>query len=567
MTEQFDVVVLGQGLAGTALTWQLRSVGVNVLGIDRESSVTASKVAAGLVTPITGQKLAASWRHSDFWPAALAFYRTVERETDQRFFRELAMVRLFENESDRSLFESRCQDPDFARLVDQPVPLVHDEWFVNDHGGFQMPSAGQLDVQRYLSISRDTFLRNGAYRAADVDVSRDIELCGDRVILAPLGIAARRIVFCQGIDAVSNPWFREVVFKPAKGEVLTVRIPGLSEHRVIHRGVWLMPIGDEIFKVGATYEWHDLSEGPTPNAREELISQLRRFVKLPFEVIAQQAAVRPIHRNQFPVAGIHPQFPQLGYFNGLGSKGALQAPLVARQLADLLTGRGMIDPDFDLNLKTQWDGIEAGSNTVIGFRSMIECHVKLAKGLPLTQQAQDLISQVLRPGDTAIDATAGNGHDTHFLAKCVGASGTVISVDIQQAAIDVTRKRLTAAGLQNVRLLNDDHSRLAELIPRELHGQITAIMFNLGFLPGGDKQIKTTTDRTRQAVLQATELLRPEGLLTILAYSGHDGGASETESIAQLLEGVPAERFEHATIESRPGRTPGPRLFVVRRKQ
>ena len=187
-------------------------------------------------------------------------------------------------------------------------------------------------------------------------------------VLPRLGVAARRIVFCQGIDANDNPWFLDVQFKPAKGEILTLRIPGLKEDRVVHRGVWLAPLGNEIFRAGSTYEWNQLDSQPTTQGRDEILFKLREFLRLPFEVIGHQAAVRPIHRNQYPVLGVHPVYPQLGYFNGLGSKGSLHAPFFARQFAKALSDGGPIDRDVDLNYKTTWAPVPP-ANSIERWRS------------------------------------------------------------------------------------------------------------------------------------------------------------------------------------------------------
>jgi glycine oxidase len=191
---------------------------------------------------------------------------------------------------------------------------------------------------------------------AHVDHERDLELINDGIVLPRLGVTARRLVFCEGIDAMSNPWFRSVRFKPAKGEILTLRIPGLTERRVIHRGVWLAPLGGELYRAGSTYEWQQLDKVPTAEGRDEIVSRLRQFLRLPFEVIGHEAAVRPIHRNQYPVLGLHPDHPQLGYLNGLGSKGTLHAPFFARHLAKVLMEDETIDPEVDLNRRTDLHG-------------------------------------------------------------------------------------------------------------------------------------------------------------------------------------------------------------------
>ena len=353
---RFDFIIVGQGLAGTALAWSLRWNGFRVLVIDRNSPVTSSKIAAGLITPITGQRLVKTWRFDELWPVAVAFYRRVEQETGMTLFRQTPMVRLFSNDSEVDVLATRITSPGFCEMVRQPDPLIAPSEFIGEKGGFEMPSAGQLDVPRYLSTSRDLFVREGCYLTADLDVGTDVVLDGLGVNLPRLGVRAGRLIFCQGIDAAENPWFRAVRFRPAKGEILTLRIRGLVENRVIHRGVWLAPLGGDLFRAGSTYEWQQLDTVPTVAGRDEILSRLREFLRLSFEVMDHQAAVRPIHLNQYPVAGWHPDYGQLGYFNGLGSKGTLHAPYFASHLVRVLSGEVALDPEVDLNRKTELHG-------------------------------------------------------------------------------------------------------------------------------------------------------------------------------------------------------------------
>ncbi len=352
----FDVIVVGQGLAGTTLAWSLRWSGSRVLVVDRDSPVTSSKIAAGLITPITGQRLVKTWRFDELWPAAVAFYRRVEQETGTSLFRAGPMVRLFSNSTEVDFFARRLATDEFRELVRKPTPPLDESAFVGDLGGFEMPTTGQLDVPRYLTASREQFAREGCYLTAELDAELDLELDGGGVSLPRLGARAGRLIFCQGIDATDNPWFRAVRFKPAKGEILTIRVPGLSENRVVHRGVWLAPLGAELFRVGSTYEWQQLDNVPTMAGRDEILSRLREFLLVPFEVIDHRAAVRPIHLNQYPVVGLHPDHEQLGFFNGLGSKGTLHAPFFASQFVRVLSGAAALDPEVDLNRKTDLHG-------------------------------------------------------------------------------------------------------------------------------------------------------------------------------------------------------------------
>lgn len=144
------------------------------------------------------------------------------------------------------------------------------------------------------------------------------------------------------------------------------------------------------------------------------------------------------------------------------------------------------------------------------------------------------LAALLREGDLAIDATAGNGHDTLFLAQQVGAGGRVLAYDIQAAAIAATRERIAAAGLAGrVELHQASHATMARHAPA---GGVAAIVFNLGYLPGGDHAVITRTGETLAALAVAAALLRPGGLLAVTCYPGHPGGDAESEAVLRWAE-------------------------------
>lgn len=162
---------------------------------------------------------------------------------------------------------------------------------------------------------------------------------------------------------------------------------------------------------------------------------------------------------------------------------------------------------------------------------------------PLTQLAHELIRREIGPcpeGRLAIDATAGNGHDTLFLAELVGTTGRVWAVDLQEAAIALTRERVGSL-IDRVDLCVGDHADLKSMIPLEHHGQIAIVMFNLGFLPGSDKITITRTASTIAALSAAWELLAQSGLLSVIAYPGHPGGDEEATAVANWIEQQLAE--------------------------
>ncbi len=154
----------------------------------------------------------------------------------------------------------------------------------------------------------------------------------------------------------------------------------------------------------------------------------------------------------------------------------------------------------------------------------------------LTEKVHTILTNHLQEGDLAIDATAGNGYDTLFLAEQVGSSGKVIAIDIQDSAIQSTREKLDSAGLNDrVRLVTDDHATaLRNLIARNA-GKIAAITFNLGYLPGSDKSMQTTAESTKEALAASIQLLNPGGYLCVIAYRGHSGGSAEAETVEAFM--------------------------------
>jgi len=179
----------------------------------------------------------------------------------------------------------------------------------------------------------------------------------------------------------------------------------------------------------------------------------------------------------------------------------------------------------------------------------------------LTQRAQELVAQYLSVGMTAVDATAGNGNDTLFLAHCVGPSGLVHAIDIQEAAIVATRKRINAAGdLPQVVLHCASHADWSIILPSEHRSKIDAVMMNLGYLPSGDQSITTKLETTIQVIQEAFAWLKPGGIMTIVAYVGHPGGKEECTSVKMtLLQQLDYEKLLHEE-PSREGSN-GPVLF------
>ena len=543
-----DVLIVGQGLAGSCLAWSLHWAGQRLMIVDRGERATASRIAAGLITPLTGRRLARTPRYDESYLQASEFYRRIEGEQNLQLLTEKPAIRKFLNEEERRLFEQKftSADVDVAAMTDE-----HGNVF-----GIEMRNAARLNVRRFLDQTRSYFSSLGQYQQADLNADADIRVTDDRVSVASLNICSSAVVFCQGWQPGTNRWFPEIPDGPAKGEILRVKLTSYAEEKVVHQGVWAVPESSEepvgSFLVGATYDRDQLNQEPTITGRQVLLSGLQQITEATPEVIEHVAAVRAGTKRRKPILGQHSEHDRVFVLNGLGSRGSLLAPIAADVLKNMLLG----DP-VRKDLREIIDILPGKMQPDVGPKAS-------QRPKSLTQLAHNVIRRIVQQGDTVIDATAGNGNDTQLLASLVGATGHTIAIDIQQSAIESTSSRLERAGL-NADLRHADHA--IELNSLRAAGlKAKAAMFNLGYLPGSDKQVTTDSGSTRAAIQAAIEVLMAGGALTIIAYRGHAGGLEEATIVEQYLAELPTDQFETSRIDGDSNNPTSPVLFVVRKE-
>lgn len=314
-----EIEIVGAGLAGCCLAWQLRERGVRVRLVDDHRPGAASRVAAGLVNPVTGKNFQPSWRIAEFLPESVAFFERVGRELGRRLWFPHPVVRLV-GERDWAKVARKLELPEVARWVERVDEDV-DGW----RAAVTLKGGGRVDARVFCEVTEKNF--------------------GSRI--SDLGLG--KVVRCGGMfDLVEG---RLGEHRCAKGEILTVRVPGCDESRIlIGGGGWLVPVGGGLFKVGATYEWDQLDGEPTAAGRARVEEILRTLSGTSFEVVAHEAGVRPIVRRSMPLIGM------VGgevVFNGLGSKGSLYAPGVARRLGEWLVDGTEIEEELEVG---RWMG-------------------------------------------------------------------------------------------------------------------------------------------------------------------------------------------------------------------
>lgn len=184
--------------------------------------------------------------------------------------------------------------------------------------------------------------------------------------------------------------------------------------------------------------------------------------------------------------------------------------------------------------------------------------------ISLVELAHSLVKANIKPGSIAIDATVGNGRDTAFLLDLIKPNGKVFGFDIQEMAIEQTLTNLhDSPYLDCLALINSSHADMCKFIPSVYHSKVSAIMFNLGYLPGGDKRIITQAGSTLAALSAARQLLAMDGIITVLAYPGHEGGEMEADQVKQWCLSLNQERNQAKVYKSQSDNPSAPVLFVV----
>ena len=273
-------------------------------------------------------------------------YTEMGKELKAALIRQTTTVDFFPGPQMKLAFESRYSEKDAQYLA---RPGDENKWkgvFNYDFGYGEIDPCYLVDLQTLLPAWRNRLLAAGQLREERFDTA-GLKLHSDGISYD--GIKAKKIIFCDGVNAGQSTWFRNLPFAPNKGEVLWIDAPELPAHSIFKKNIVLAPWAPGIFWVGSSYEWDFPSDLPTDSFREKTTAQLKNWLRVPFQVIDHKAAVRPATLERRPFVGLHPQFPSLGIFNGMGTKGCSLAPYFARQLAKHIKDGSPINPEVDIN--------------------------------------------------------------------------------------------------------------------------------------------------------------------------------------------------------------------------
>ena len=349
-----DYLIIGQGLAGSLLAWELIQRDCKVVIIDNGEE-NASQVAAGLINPVTGMRFVKSADVDSLLPTAKQCYSRLADFFQQTFYIEKPMLRLFRSDMELSHCLKRFDDPaylDYLGAISQPDQAIKN--VTSPFGFLEQKQTGYLLTRPLLTSLKEFFIARGCYRQANVDY-QDIQL---QPSLCWQAISPKQIIFCEGHHASNNPWFSWLPFQLVKGEILTLRHQSQLPDKILNFGDWLIPLNPHDIRLGATFDRENLDKLPTEHGKNELLNALKPISASLAQatLLNHQANIRPCTLDKQPFIGHHPQHPQLAIFNGFGAKGSLQIPWYSQRFADALVHNKHLPSNIQRHYATHFTG-------------------------------------------------------------------------------------------------------------------------------------------------------------------------------------------------------------------
>ena len=343
---EVDYLIVGQGICGTMLSWYLFKEGKTFLVFDDNNENSSSKIAAGIINPVTGRRYAYTWMIDEVMPFAIQSYEDIGNYLDIRLAYPKSIIDFFPSPQMLNAFVDRLQEND-TYLHSFPDQNHFNQYFNYDFGCGEIRPAFTVHLQLLLSAWRNKLfelnsIREVKFEVGKLDAGKDF-ICYDDV-------TAQKIIFCDGTDGAQNPWFRMLPYAPNKGEAVIIECKDLTNEHIFKKGLVLAPLPDQdIYWVGSNYQWEFADPNPSEQFFQHATTILNNWLKKPYKVLSHKAAVRPATLERRPFVGFHTQFQNIGILNGMGTKGTSLAPFFAHQLVQYLVYNFPIAPEADVH--------------------------------------------------------------------------------------------------------------------------------------------------------------------------------------------------------------------------
>jgi len=340
-----EFLIIGQGLCGTWLSYWLHKAKRSFLVIDNNQLGTSSRIAAGIINPVTGRRLVKAWMIDELLPGIKKSYTELGNDLNITAISHRNIIDFFPDPFMKESFLKRVfENCGYLHLSENP--LSFHTYFNYEFGYGEIGPAYTAHLETILPAW------NAYLKLNNCLIEEDFVLSGLEVSEKEIrykDIKTEKLIFCDGAAISDNPWFGHLPFAFNKGEILIIEVPGLPVNHVYKKGLFLAPIAEtNLFWAGSGYSWNFSDVNPTAEFRNKTEKQLNNWLKVPFKIVDHKASLRPATIERRPFVGMHPVKKNIGILNGMGTKGCSLAPYFAKQLTGHLIHKEEIPAEADI---------------------------------------------------------------------------------------------------------------------------------------------------------------------------------------------------------------------------
>ncbi len=339
-----DYIVVGLGLAGLAFVEELRAANKTFL-VYEDDSQTSSLVAGGVYNPVILKRFTPVWNAQEQLKVAIPFYQKIEEELNITINEQFVIKKAFKSIEDQNTWFEACDKPKLIDYLDPTLDTKKYHGVIADFKFGNVHKTGRIDTKKLVEKYRQYLESSQLIRFENFE-HQHVHLDDERIRYKEVN--ASRIVFCEGFGIKKNPYFKYLPLNEAKGELLTIHAPELKIDFLLKSTLFLLPLGADLYKVGATFNWTDKTSNPSKEGKEELVEKLKKVINVPYTIVDQTAGIRPTVAGRRPLVGVHPEHVQMVVLNGLGTRGVMIAPTVAKNLYNHLENGEALDKEIDI---------------------------------------------------------------------------------------------------------------------------------------------------------------------------------------------------------------------------
>ena len=333
-------LIIGAGLAGTCMAHQLLSNGLEVVLMDTGTN-HSSAIAAGMVNPMVFRRMNKSWRLDEFLPEAKAFYIQIQQQLATSFFHPIVIRRFFSSEQERMLWEEKSQDQEFFNYLEKITSQdLQNTDAINTYGSGRVKNAFWINASMWVDQNRAFFQANGNLILNEFEAKK-----WQPATRTYHGQTYDFVLFCLGYRQKEEATFSYLPLQQTKGQTMLIESQQINAKESLNRKCFVLPLGADRFRVGATYEWNNATLNCTPEAKIQLEQNLAALGTYAYQLQEQNAGVRPTVLDRRPLLGEHPQWRGVYILNGLGTKGYMMAPTLARELTEHILTNKPLHPE------------------------------------------------------------------------------------------------------------------------------------------------------------------------------------------------------------------------------